>query len=326
MTDPAPAVPVSRSGGRPDTSHPAIELSPRARFEILGAILLGLLLGALDQTVVGTALPHIVTDLHGNELYTWVVTIYLLTSTITVPFYGKLSDLYGRKPFLLAGITIFLIGSALSGLSQEMWQLILFRGIQGIGAGSLFPIALAVIGDLFTPAERGKYQGLFGAVFGLSALVGPALGGFLTDTISWHWIFYINLPIGLFSLVVIARVLPTFAGKPGRLRDLDWAGAAVFTVGISLLLIGLTNKQTGDWTDTTVGGLIGLGAVILAIFLGIETRAREPIIPLDLFRDRTYTRLDPGDVPRLVRLLLSRHLPAPLLPACAGPERHDQRL
>ncbi|MGZ6269830.1 MAG: MDR family MFS transporter, partial [Candidatus Limnocylindrales bacterium] len=238
---------------------------------------------------VGPVLPTIAKELNGIDLYTWVVTAYLVTSTAAIPVYGKLSDLYGRKPFLLAGITIFLIGSALSGLSQEMWQLILFRGIQGIGAGSLFPIALAVIGDLFTPAERGKYQGLFGAVFGLSALVGPALGGFLTDTISWHWIFYINLPIGLLSLVVIARVLPTFAGKPGRLRDLDWSGAAVFTVGISLLLIGLTNKQTGDWTDTTVGGLIGLGAVILAIFLGIEARAKEPIIPLDLFRDRTYT-------------------------------------
>ncbi|HEX8940020.1 MAG TPA: MDR family MFS transporter [Candidatus Limnocylindrales bacterium] len=289
MTDHATTAPPTRPAGVPDTTHPAIELSPRARFEVLGAILLGLLLGALDQTVVGTALPRIVTDLHGNDLYTWVVTIYLLTSTITVPFYGKLSDLYGRKPFLLGGITIFLLGSALSGLSQEMWQLILFRGIQGIGAGSLFPISLAVIGDLFTPAERGKYQGLFGAVFGLSALVGPALGGFLTDTLSWHWIFYINLPIGLLSLVVIARVLPTFHGKPGRLRDLDWAGAAVFAVGIALFLVGLTNKQTGDWTDVAVGGLVGAGLVILAVFLFIETRATEPIIPLTLFRDRTYS-------------------------------------
>src|SRR3990170_3080940 len=155
---------------------PALGLSQRAKIEILGAIMLGLFLGALDQTVVGTALPRIVTDLGGNDLYTWVVTIYLLTSTITVPFYGKLSDLYGRRPMLMIGITLFLVGSALSGLSQEMWQLIAFRGLQGIGAGALFPISLAVIGDLFTPAEGGKYQGLLGAVFGISFLIGPGLG------------------------------------------------------------------------------------------------------------------------------------------------------
>src|SRR3954454_17776545 len=182
---------------------PALGLSHRAKIEILLAILLGLFLGALDQTVVGTALPRIVTDLGGNELYTWVVTIYLLTSTISVPFYGKLSDVYGRKPLLMIGITLFLVGSSLSGLSQEMWQLVLFRGIQGLGAGALFPIALAVIGDLFTPAERGKYQGLFGAVFGISFIVGPALGGFLTDQVSWHWVFYVNIPIGIVSLYTI---------------------------------------------------------------------------------------------------------------------------
>ncbi|MEO5918896.1 MAG: MFS transporter, partial [Candidatus Limnocylindrales bacterium] len=188
---------------------PAIALSQRAKLEILGAVLLGLFLVALDQTIVGTALPRIVTDLGGNDLYTWVVTIYLLTSTITVPFYGKLSDIYGRRPMLMIGISLFMVGSALSGLSQEMWQLILFRGIQGLGAGALFPIALAVIGDLFSPAERGKYQGLFGAVFGISFLIGPGLGGFLTDNVSWHWIFFVNLPVGVISLAVIWKLLPT---------------------------------------------------------------------------------------------------------------------
>src|SRR5512146_3197357 len=200
--------PAETNGRTPSLADdPALGLSHRAKLEILGAVLLALFLGALDQTIVGTALPRFVTDLGGNDYYTWVVTIYLLTSTITVPFYGKLSDLLGRKPILLFGITVFLIGSALSGLSQEMWQLILFRGIQGIGAGSLFPIALAVIGDLFTPAERGRYQGLFGAVFGISFLVGPALGGFITDNVSWHWIFFVNIPIGIVSLGVVARVL-----------------------------------------------------------------------------------------------------------------------
>ncbi len=293
----AEATPVSMAaetapGGAPDGAqhgapHPAIELSRRARFEVLGAILLALLLGALDQTIVGTALPTIVTDLHGNELYTWVVTIYLLTSTIAVPFYGKLSDIFGRKPLLLFGITTFLIGSALSGLSQTMEQLILFRGIQGIGAGSLFPISLAVIGDLFTPAERGKYQGLFGAVFGLSALVGPAMGGFITDNISWHWIFFVNIPIGILSLTVVARVLPSFRRPHGKL-NLDWVGGAIFVAGMIPLLVGLTNKQTADWADPQVGGLVAVGLALLAVFLFVESRSKEPIVPLDLWRDRTY--------------------------------------
>ncbi len=266
---------------------PALGLSQRAKLEILGAVMLALFLGALDQTIVGTALPRIVTDLGGNEYYNWVFTIYLLTSTITVPFYGKLSDLYGRKPLLMIGVTIFLVGSALSGLSQNMAMLILFRGIQGLGAGALFPISLAVIGDLFTPQERGKYQGLFGAVFGLSSIIGPFAGGFLTDTVGWHWIFYVNIPIGVVSLFVIARLLPTIK-RPDATRNLDFAGAGVFTVAISALLIGLTNKQTADWATPEVGGLIAIGLLLGAVFVFVESRAVEPIIPLGLFRNRTY--------------------------------------
>jgi EmrB/QacA subfamily drug resistance transporter len=266
---------------------PALGLSPRAKLEILGAVLLGLLLGALDQTIVGTALPTIVSDLGGQSLYVWTVTIYLLTSTITVPFYGKLSDLYGRKPLLLLGITIFLAGSALSGLSQDIYQLIAFRGLQGIGAGALFPISLAVIGDMYTPAERGKYQGLFGAVFGLSSIVGPLAGGWITENIGWHWIFYINLPIGLIALAVIARLLPTVK-RAGATRNLDFVGAGIFTVAISTLLIGLTNKQFGEWTEPHVGGLVALGGALFLLFLFVESRAKEPIVPLDLWRNRTY--------------------------------------
>src|SRR6478672_573207 len=168
------SVPTYYEGGTPSLEDdPALGLSHRAKMEVLFAVMLGLFLGALDQTIVGPALPTIVTQLNGNDLYVWVVTSYLLTSTISVPFWGKLSDLYGRKPMFIIGIVIFLIGSALSGLSQNMEQLIAFRGLQGIGAGSLFPIALAVIGDLFSPAERGRYQGLFGAVFGIAFIVGP---------------------------------------------------------------------------------------------------------------------------------------------------------
>jgi EmrB/QacA subfamily drug resistance transporter len=265
----------------------ALDLSHRAKMEILLAIMLGLFLGALDQTIVSVALPTIVTDLGGQELLTWTITIYLLTSTITVPFYGKLSDLYGRKPLLMIGIVLFLVGSALSGLSQNMTELIVFRGIQGLGAGALFPISLAVIGDLFTPAERGKYQGLFGAVFGLSSIVGPLLGGFLTEHASWHWIFYVNLPIGIVALYVIWHLLPTVK-RPDASRSLDYLGAAVFTVGVGALLVGLTNKQAADWSDPGVGGLILLGLALGALFVFVESRAKEPIVPLGLWRDRTY--------------------------------------
>ena len=283
------AVPSNEAAGQTPSlaEDPALGLDRRAKFEILGAILLALFLGALDQTIVGTALPRVVTDLGGNDLYVWVVTIYLLTSTISVPFYGKLSDLYGRRPLLMIGITIFLIGSFLSGLSQTMWQLILFRGIQGLGAGALFPISLAVIGDLFTPQERGKYQGLFGAVFGIAALIGPALGGFITDTWSWHWIFFVNIPIGIVSLIVIWHLLPVVK-RADASRNFDFLGAGVFIVGVALLLIGLTNKQTNDWSDPSVGGLILVSLVLLAIFLVIEWRAKEPIVPLDLWLNRTY--------------------------------------
>ncbi|MEP7158599.1 MAG: MDR family MFS transporter [Chloroflexota bacterium] len=266
---------------------PPVKVDHRARTEILIGILLALFLSALDQTIVGTAMPRILTDLHGIDLYTWVVTIYLLTSTITGPIYGKLSDQFGRKRLLMFGIFLFLVGSALSGLSQDMIQLIVFRGIQGLGAGAIFPIALAVIGDLFTPRERGRYQGLFGAVFGVSALIGPALGGFLTDQISWHWVFYVNLPLGAIALFIIWRLLPPLHTS-GVSRKVDYLGVAVFTAALIPILVGLTNKQALEWTDPWVGGLILLGLALAGVFLWVETRAAEPIVPLGLFRNRTY--------------------------------------
>src|SRR5689334_397510 len=274
---------------------PALGLSQREKLEVLFAVMLGLFLGALDQTIVGPALPTIVTQLSGNDYYVWAVTIYLLTSTISVPFWGKASDLYGRKPIFMIGIVIFLIGSALSGLSQNMGMLILFRGIQGIGAGSLFPVALAIIGDMFTPAERGKYQGLFGAVFGVAFVAGPLVGGFLTENFSWHWIFYVNIPIGLVALVVINRLLPVVK-NPRATRNFDVIGGIIFTVAISLLLIGLTNNglpnATGalnDCTDPSVRGLIVAGLIGCLIFIFAESRAKEPIGPLHQWRSRTYS-------------------------------------
>jgi EmrB/QacA subfamily drug resistance transporter len=282
--------PTTDRGGRAPSldEDPALGLSHRAKMEILFAVMLGLFLGALDQTIVSPALPVVLRDLQGNDLYVWAITIYLLTSTISVPFWGKLSDLYGRKPMFMIGIVIFLVGSALSGLSQNMGMLIAFRGLQGIGAGSLFPIALAVIGDLFTPAERGKYQGLFGAVFGVAFVVGPLAGGWLTENISWHWIFYVNIPIGLVALFVISRLLPTMKDARAT-RNFDLLGGAIFTVAITFLLVGLTNKQTGDWTDLPVGGFILAGLIGTVLFILAEARAKEPIIPLELFRNRTYT-------------------------------------
>jgi EmrB/QacA subfamily drug resistance transporter len=265
----------------------ALDLPHRAKMEILFAVLLGLFLGALDQTIVAVALPTIVTDLGGQSLLTWTITIYLLASTITVPFYGKLSDLYGRKPLLMIGITLFLVGSALAGLSQNMTQLIAFRGIQGLGAGALFPISLAIIGDLFTPAERGKYQGLFGAVFGIASILGPLLGGWLTENASWHWIFYVNIPIGIVALAVIARLLPTVK-RPDASHSFDYLGGAVFTVATGAFLIGLTNKQANPWDVFEVGGLILIGLALWAVFVVIEARAKEPIVPLGLWKERTY--------------------------------------
>src|SRR6187401_3801945 len=220
------AFPTDAVRGPTLEEDPALGLSHREKLEILFAVMLGLFLGALDQTIVGPALPTIVTQLSGNDYYVWAVTIYLLTSTISVPFWGKLSDIYGRKPIFMIGIVIFLVGSALSGLSQNMAMLILFRGIQGIGAGSLFPVALAVIGDLFSPQERGKYQGLFGAVFGIAFIVGPLIGGWLTENLSWHWIFYVNIPIGIVALIVIQRLLPTVKNVRAS-KNFDIVGGAI---------------------------------------------------------------------------------------------------
>ncbi|MCC6619138.1 MAG: MFS transporter [Chloroflexi bacterium] len=263
-----------------------VHIDHRARMEILIAVLLTMFLSALDQTVVGTALPRIVTDLAGNELYVWVVTIYLLTATVSGPIYGKLSDQFGRRPMMMIGVGLFLLGSLLCALSQEMWHLILFRGLQGLGAGAIFPIALSIIGDLFSPRERGKYQGLFGAMFAISSIIGPALGGFITDTVGWHWVFLVNLPVGIVALVVLYRLLPHIS-HPESVRQIDYLGAAVFTAAIVPFLIGLTNKQFGEWTDPEVGGFIGLGLVLAAVFVWVESRAVEPILPLELFRDRT---------------------------------------
>ena len=263
-------------------------LSSRQKLEILLAILLSLFLFALDQTIVGTALPIISTELDGASLYTWAFTIYLLTSTISGPIYGKLSDLYGRRPIFIWAVGLFLAASVFAGLSQEMWQFILARGLQGLGGGAVFPIAFAIIADLYPPEERAKYGALFGAVFGLSSVLGPLLGGFITDTFGWPWIFFINVPLGLISLFVCWRLLPPIK-HPETGRNIDYVGAGLFTAALIPILLGLSNKRTLDWTDPWVGGLILLGLVIAAVFVWWESRAADPIIQLQLFRNRAVS-------------------------------------
>ena len=263
-------------------------LDPRAKLEILFAVLLALFMFALDQTVVGVALPSIISDLKGQELYAWTITIYLLTSTISGPIYGKLSDLFGRRPIFIWAVGLFLLASVGAALSPTMPLFIFFRGLQGLGGGAVFPLAFAVLADLYTPAERGKYSGFFGAVFGLSSIIGPALGGIITDNFGWPWIFIVNVPIALVSLFVIFRLLPAIK-RPEAARNIDYVGAALFTAAIGPFLVGLSNKASSDWTDPWVGGLMLIGIVFALVFLWWEGRVEEPIVALPLFRIRTFT-------------------------------------
>ena len=295
MAEPSPQVGAEVVQEAPVPTASLMLLPPRRKLAILGAILLTLFLASLDQTVVGTALPRIITELNGASLYTWVVSAYLLTSTVTVPIYGKFSDVFGRKVMLMIGVALFLAGSWLSGASQNMSELVAFRAIQGLGAGALFPIVIAIIADLYSPRERGRFQGLFGAVFALSFIVGPFIGGWITDNVSWHWVFYVNVPFGIAAIVVLAITLPGAGARRASVRDLDYLGIVVFTAGVVPFMLGLTNKgnvsstgQLASWTDFDVGGYIVAGLVILVGFLFVEARAREPIVPLDLFKGRDY--------------------------------------
>jgi EmrB/QacA subfamily drug resistance transporter len=251
---------------------------------IYAGLMVTLLLAALDQTIVATALPRIVTDLGGITQYSWVFTAYMLTSTVTVPLYGKLGDVYGRKNLFLFAIVVFLVGSALCGAATDMTQLIVFRAIQGIGAGGLFPLSLAVIGNIVPPRDRGRWQGLIGAVFAASSILGPAVGGFIVDNTSWRWVFLVNLPIGGLALVVISLTMPRRA--PQTAHPIDWLGAGLLAAGVGALLMGLVwGGKDYPWTSGNVVGAFALAAVFLVVFAFVERRAREPILPFDILRN-----------------------------------------
>ena len=256
----------------------------------VAGLMLALFLVALDQTVVGTALPQIIADLEGFERYAWVTTAYLLASTAMIPVIGKLGDVYGRKWFIVGGVVVFLIGSALCGAAWGMLELIIFRGIQGLGAGMIFANIFTSVADIFPdPARRAKYQGLFFAVFALSSVIGPTLGGWITDNLDWRWVFYINLPLGLVSLVALPIVLRQSAARTGRVR-IDYPGAATITLSVVALLLALSWVGEGyDWGATRVVAGFVVSAVLLALFVPLELRAEEPIIPLSLFGSRTFT-------------------------------------
>lgn len=270
-----------------ETARPGGRLSRRELFTLFGALMLTMLLASLDQTIVGTALPTIVGDLQGMSDYTWVVTAYLIATTASTPLYGKMSDLYGRRPVILLAIAVFLLASALAGLAQNMLQLVLFRGLQGLGAGGLMTLAFTIVSDVLPPRERGKYQGLFGGVFAISSVAGPVLGGWLAE-VDWRWIFYINLPTGLAALVAVDLVLRRHR-IPTRSHKIDYLGAACLVPAVVCLLLGTTwGGQTYAWTSGVIIGLFTAAVVLGALFLYVETRAEEPILPLRMFRNGTF--------------------------------------
>ena len=297
------------SKSQPSTHEAVRHLEGFALFSVLAALMLTLLLEALDQTVVGTALPRIVSYLNGFDRYTWVVTAYLLASTTMVPIIGKLSDSFGRKGFLIVGVSIFLIGSILSGISETMNQLIAFRALQGFGAGMGIALVFTVVGDIFPPAIRARWQGIFGVVYGVANLIGPTLGGYLTDhgpllgtlvtdATRWRWVFYINIPIGILTLLALMIYLPinisirTSIGKGwAAMRRIDFLGAFLVATATICLLLGLTwgSNSTYAWSSVQVIGILIASVVLYAMFFINERFAREPILPLDLFNNQVFS-------------------------------------
>jgi EmrB/QacA subfamily drug resistance transporter len=276
----------------PRTAAPpaAFHELPRQKLILtVAGLMVTLLLAALDQTIVGTAMPRIIAELQGFDHYAWVTTAYLLTSTAVVPIVGKLSDLYGRKLFLVGGTAFFILSSALCGLSQNMTELVLFRGLQGLGGGVLMSMVFTVVSAIFPPAQRGRIQGIFSGVFGLASVIGPLVGGYLTDNLSWRWVFYVNLPTGILALTVLWLGFPNI--RPARTnRPIDYAGAVTMVLAVVPLLLALSwGGSEYPWTSPVVIGMLAFAVVMTGIFLYVESKAPEPIIPLSLFKNRTVS-------------------------------------
>jgi EmrB/QacA subfamily drug resistance transporter len=264
------------------------KITKREKILVMIAVMSGLFLSALDQSIVGTALPKIVTEFNGLSKLSWVITAYLLTSTITVPIAGKLSDIFGRRKMITIGIVTFVVGSMLTGLSWNMLSLIAFRAFQGVGAGILLSNAFAIIGDLFVPAERAKWQGLFGGVFAIASVVGPLLGGWLTDHASWRWCFYINVPVGIVSFALISMYMPSIK-NPDKKGSIDYHGAVLLGLGLMSALLGLSfGGNEFAWASWQIIGLLVAGVAILAEFVRWESKAKDPILPLDLFKNPIF--------------------------------------
>lgn len=273
------------------------------------SVMLGTFLAALDVTIVGTAMPTIIGRLGGMSLFPWIFSAYLLTSAVTTPVYGKLADLFGRRLVYAWGAGIFLSGSALCGLSENMVQLIIFRAVQGLGAGAVLPVTVTIIGDIFTPEERGRMQGLFSSVWGVSAIIGPALGGVIVDYLDWRWIFYINLPIGIISILMLLFYL--VERKPSGRPQLDYSGAAALILGVSaLLLVFLQGGAAHPWNSPFIIAMFLLSAGAILAFIIIELRAHEPMLPLTLFQNRVISVAVAGNfLSGVVMIGASSHIP-----------------
>ena len=263
------------------------ELHGRRLVLVTIGIMLALFLAALDQTIVGTALPRIVAELKGLDYYSWVLTAYLVTSTIMTPISGKLGDLFGRKPLLLLGMIGFVLASALCGQAQDMVQLVVFRGIQGLFGGVLFSSVFASIADIFSIERRARIQGLFGGIFGIASVVGPTIGGYLTDNVGWRWVFYVNVPVGVAAILFVFLTLPRTTHN-ATWRDIDFLGAGALTAGLAPLLVAFSITRDHDWGSPEVLGLLLVGAVVLVGFFFIERRTDHPIVPFELFKNRTF--------------------------------------